>query len=66
MAQEHIDALKQLRVRMVEQRRARVGRDADLGYSDTRTQNVFGLQFAIEAVDRAIADEVDIARLQGL
>ena len=64
MAQEHIDVLKNLRVRMVEQRRALAGRDADLGYSDTRTQKLVALQAAIEAVDRAIADEVDLAGLE--
>jgi hypothetical protein len=62
MAQEHVEVLKQLRVRMVEQRRVLAGRDADLGYSDTRTQSLIALQAAIEAVDRAIADEVEIAR----
>ena len=62
MAQEYVDVLKQLRVRMVEQRRVLAGRDADLGYSDTRTQSLVALQAAIEAVDRAIADELEIAR----
>ena len=57
LAQEDIDALKHLRSRMIEQRRALASRDADLGYSDTRTQNLVTLQAAIEAVDRAIKDE---------
>ena len=57
LAQEDIDALKHLRHRMIEQRRALASRDADLGYSDTRTQNFVTLQAAIEAVDRAITDE---------
>ena len=46
---------------MVEQRRTLAGRDADLGYSDTRTQKLVALQLAIEAVDRSIADEVALA-----
>ena len=61
MVQEHIDVLKRLRIRMVEQRRALAGRDADLGYSDTRTQKLVALQIAIEVIDRAIADEVELA-----
>lgn len=64
MAQKHVDVLKQLRIRMVEQRRSLAGRDADLGYSDTRTQKLVALQVAIEAVDRAIADEVEPAGLE--
>ena len=61
VAQKHVDILKHLRTRMVEQRRTLAGRDADLGYSDTRTQKLVSLQLAIEAVDRSIADEVALA-----
>jgi hypothetical protein len=46
---------------MVEQRRMLAGRDADLGYSDTRMQKLVALQMAIEVVDRAIADEIAMA-----
>lgn len=64
MAQQDVDALKRLRARMVEQRRALAARDADLGYSDTRTHRLVALQTSIEAVDRAIVDEEEITRSQ--
>ncbi len=37
------------------------GRDAELGYSDTRMEKLVALQIAIEVVDRAIAEEVAMA-----
>jgi hypothetical protein len=61
VAKKHVNVLNKLRVRMVEQRRMLAGRDADLGYSDTRMQKLVALQMAIEVVDRAIADEVAMA-----
>lgn len=55
-AQPHIDTLKKLRAKLVEQRRATATRLASATHSQSY-DSMIGFQSAIEAVDRAIADE---------
>jgi len=56
MAQIHVDTLKKLRTKMVEQRRATALRQAGASQSESLDLMV-RIQEAIEAVDRALADE---------
>ncbi len=54
--QLHIETLRKLRAKMVEQRRTTATRQAGASHSEGYAP-LIGLQDAIEAVDRAIADE---------
>ncbi len=56
MAQQHIDTLRKLRAKLVEQRRNLALRQAGGSHSESH-DNMISLQAAIEATDRAIADE---------
>jgi hypothetical protein len=62
MAQHHIDTLKKIRTKMVEQRRAMALRHSAPGHMES-AEHIVALQNAIEATDRAIADEEDDLRL---
>ena len=59
MAQEDIDALRQTRTRLVESRR-RLAKDMAKPYergTEERWERMVSVQAAIDAIDRAIADE---------
>lgn len=56
MAQIHVETLKRLRFKMVEQRRALAARQVGSAHTES-VENMTRLQEAIEAADRAIADE---------
>ncbi len=56
MAQIHVDTLKKLRTKLVEQRRAMALRQTGASQQES-VEFMVNLQTAIEAVDRAIADE---------
>jgi hypothetical protein len=54
---EHVDHLKQVRARLVEHRRKLAAREAAVPHLETLPTKIMRLQGAIEALDRAIADE---------
>jgi hypothetical protein len=56
MAQNHIDTLKKLRAKVVEQRRAMALRQSGASQNES-VEHMTNLQVAIESIDRAIADE---------
>ena len=56
MAQIHIDTLKKLRAKLVEQRRATALRQTGPSQHES-AELMTNLQVAIEAVDRAVVDE---------
>jgi hypothetical protein len=56
MAQNHIDTLIKLRAKVVEQRRNTALRQST-GSSKESVEFMTNIQVAIEAIDRAIADE---------
>ena len=56
MAQNHIDTLIKLRAKVVEQRRNTALRQST-GSSTESVEFMTNIQVAIEAIDRAIADE---------
>ena len=63
MAQNHIDTLKKLRAKIVEQRRNTALRQAS-GSSQESVELMTNIQVAIEAIDRAIAEEEELAELE--
>nr|TFG52552.1 MAG: hypothetical protein E4H34_04855 [Hyphomicrobiales bacterium] len=63
MAQHHIDTLKKLRAKVVEQRRAMALRQS-MGSSQESVEHMVNIQTAIEAIDRAIADEQALAQIE--
>jgi hypothetical protein len=63
MAQNHIDTLKKLRAKVVEQRRNTALRQSS-GSSQESVEHMTTIQVAIEAIDRAIADEQKITQLE--
>lgn len=56
MAQIHVDTLKKLRAKVVEQRRAMALRQAGASQSEG-LDLIVRVQAAVEAINRAIADE---------
>jgi hypothetical protein len=60
MADDDIEILRKVRAKLVEQRRARMRRDASKPPAEISADNLIALQAAIEAVDRAIIDEEKI------
>ena len=63
MAQNHIDTLKKLRAKIVEQRRNTALRQSS-GSSQESVDLMTNIQVAIEAIDRAIAEEEELAELE--
>jgi len=59
MAQNHIDTLKKLRAKIVEQRRATALRQSGGSQSES-VELMTSIQVAIEAIDRAIGDEREL------
>jgi hypothetical protein len=57
MAQDHVDALKRSRTKLVEQRRSLVKRDCCSDRNEGYAERIIAIQNALEATDRAIADE---------
>jgi len=56
MARHHVETLKKLRMKMVEQRRAMATRQAGPTHAGGY-ESIISLQASIDATDRAIADE---------
>jgi hypothetical protein len=56
MAQIHVDTLKKLRTKLLEQRRAMALRQTSASQHES-IELMVNLQAAVEAVDRALADE---------
>jgi hypothetical protein len=56
MAQIHVDTLKKLRTKVLEQRRAMALRQSSASQAES-LELMVRVQSAIEAIDRAIADE---------
>jgi hypothetical protein len=54
---EHIDGLKKSRAKLIEQRRALVKRDGTSNRNEGFSDRIVAIQAAIEATDRAIAEE---------
>lgn len=63
MAQNHIVTLKKLRAKIVEQRRATALRQSGGSQSES-VELMTSVQGAIEAIDRAIADEEELGVLE--
>ena len=61
MAQEFVDALKRSRAKLVEQRRALVKRDCCSDRNEGYAERIIAIQNALEATDRAIADEESVS-----
>ena len=57
MAQEHVDALKRSRAKLVEQRRSLVKRDSGSDRNEGYAERIIAVQNALEATDRAISEE---------
>ena len=54
---EHIDGLKKSRAKLIDQRRALVKRDGTSNRNEGFSERIVAIQAAIEATDRAIAEE---------
>jgi len=57
MAEEHVNALKRSRAKLVEQRRALVKRDCSTDRNEGYAERIVAIQAAIAATDQAISDE---------
>ena len=57
MANDNIEALRRSRAKLVEQRRALVKRDCASDRNEGYSEIIVAIQAALEATDRAIADE---------
>ena len=58
---EHIDGLKRSRAKLIEQRRALVKRDGTSDRDEGFSGRIVAIQEAIDATDRAIAEEEKFA-----
>jgi hypothetical protein len=61
MADDHITSLRRSRQKLVEQRRSLVKRDCATDRAEGYAERIVAIQAAIEATDRAINDEEDLA-----
>jgi hypothetical protein len=61
LANDNIDGLKRSRAKLVEQRRALVKRDCTSDRNEGFSERIVAIQAAIEATDRAIAEEEEFA-----
>lgn len=57
MAQDHVEALKRSRAKLVEQRRALAKRDGSSDRNEGYSERIVAIQNALDATDRAISDE---------
>jgi hypothetical protein len=57
MVGDHIDALRRSRAKLIEQRRSLVKRDCASDRNEGYSERIVAIQAALEATDRAIADE---------
>jgi hypothetical protein len=62
MAQDHVEALKRSRAKLVEQRRALVKRDGSSDRNEGYSERIIAIQDALDATDRAISDEEEFIR----
>ena len=57
MAQDHVQALKRSRAKLLEQRRALAKRDGSSDRNEGYSERIVAIQNALDATDRAISDE---------
>jgi len=57
VAQDHVEALKRSRAKLVEQRRALAKRDGSSDRNEGYSERIVAIQDALDATDRAISDE---------
>ena len=57
MAQDHVEALKRSRAKLLEQRRALAKRDGSSDRNEGYSERIVAIQNALDATDRAISDE---------
>ena len=57
MAQDHVQALKRSRAKLLEQRRALAKRDGSSDRNEGYSERIVAIQNALDATDRAIRDE---------
>jgi len=57
VAQDHVEALKRSRAKLVEQRRALAKRDGSSDRNEGYSERIVAIQNALDATDRAISDE---------
>ncbi len=57
MAEDHADALRRSRAKLVDQRRALVKRDCSSERNEGFAERIVAIQNALDATDRAIEDE---------
>ncbi len=57
MAEDHVQALKRSRAKLIEQRRSLVKRDCASDRNEGYAERIISIQAAIDATDRAISDE---------
>lgn len=57
MAEDYVEALKRSRAKLIEQRRALVKRDCCSDRNEGYAERIIAIQNALEATDKAIADE---------
>lgn len=57
MAQDHVEALKRSRAKLLEQRRALAKRDGSSDRNEGYSERIIAIQNALDATDRAISDE---------
>jgi hypothetical protein len=57
MSQDHVEALKRSRAKLIEQRRTLVKRDVSSDRNEGYAERIVAIQNAIEATNRAISEE---------
>jgi len=57
VAQDHVEALKRSRAKLLEQRRALAKRDGSSDRNEGYSERIIAIQNALDATDRAISDE---------
>jgi hypothetical protein len=57
VAQDHVEALKRSRAKLVEQRRALAKRDGSSDRNEGYSERIVAIQDALDATDRAISEE---------
>ena len=57
MAQDHVEALRRSRAKLIEQRRGLVKRDCSSDRNEGYAERIVAIQTALDATDRAIDDE---------
>jgi hypothetical protein len=57
LAQDHVEALKRSRAKLVEQRRSLAKRDCSSDRNEGYAERIISIQNALDSTDRAISDE---------